>query len=332
MSDTTLRQIRMLQMIPRAPRRIDTGTLRRQLAELGFETTQRTVQRDLEKLSAVFPLVCDDRSRPHGWSWEREAEEQGMPVMAPRAALALKVMEEHATRLLPPDIVGFLQPYFRRAEGVLADQGDSAYRAWRERIAVIPGRQRLLPPSLSPGVADVVYEALFRQQRFIARYRRRGARDDAPSEYEVSPHGLVFRDNLVYLVASLWDYDDIRQLALHRILSAEPSDRPVHVPEGFSLDAYVRAGEFDYPVGKRIRLRAWFSHAAVQHLLETPLSEDQKVRWQEDGALLSATVQDTAQLRWWLLGLGEHVCVERPVALRRELMAVLSKTLGRYRD
>jgi predicted DNA-binding transcriptional regulator YafY len=69
MSDNFLRYLLVLREIPKAPRRVDTATLARRLEEHGLGVTRRTLQRDLERLSATFPLVCDDATKPYGWSW-----------------------------------------------------------------------------------------------------------------------------------------------------------------------------------------------------------------------------------------------------------------------
>ncbi len=52
------------------------------------------------------------------------------------------------------------------------------------------------------------------------------------------------------------------------------------------------------------------------HLVETPLSEDQVIESVDaDHVCVTATVRDTAQLEWWLLGFGSSVLVLEPVAL-----------------
>ena len=75
MSDTLLRQWAMLRHIPRAPHKTDTTTLRMRLMAEGFQVEPRTIQRDLNKLSLQFALVCDESTLPHGWSWM--ADNQG---------------------------------------------------------------------------------------------------------------------------------------------------------------------------------------------------------------------------------------------------------------
>ncbi|MGZ3416865.1 MAG: helix-turn-helix transcriptional regulator [Polyangiales bacterium] len=62
----------MLRLIPRAPRKIDSAALEAALCEHGQAIDRRSIQRDLHKLSVVFPIVCDDTHKPFGWSWMRD--------------------------------------------------------------------------------------------------------------------------------------------------------------------------------------------------------------------------------------------------------------------
>jgi predicted DNA-binding transcriptional regulator YafY len=103
---------------------------------------------------------------------------------------------------------------------------------------------------------------------------------------------------------------------------AEVLDASVIVPTGFDLDLYIQEGEFAYPVGEPMRLEAVFSHGADFHLHDTPLSADQVLtELDHERVLLRATVENTAELRWWLLGFGELVEVLAPADLREEFRA-----------
>ena len=86
--DALLRHWAMLRMIPRHPRRIDTGRIRDGLERLGYSITLRSIQRDLNKLAAVLPLSCDE-SKPQGWWWQAEAGLLEIPGLDPQAALAV---------------------------------------------------------------------------------------------------------------------------------------------------------------------------------------------------------------------------------------------------
>ncbi|OGQ52434.1 MAG: hypothetical protein A3J24_13235 [Deltaproteobacteria bacterium RIFCSPLOWO2_02_FULL_53_8] len=43
---------------------------------VNFEVSKRTVERDLISLSEIFPLISNERSRPYGWSWSKDASPQ----------------------------------------------------------------------------------------------------------------------------------------------------------------------------------------------------------------------------------------------------------------
>jgi len=63
-----------------------------------------------------------------------------------------------------------------------------------------------------------------------------------------------------------------------------------------------------------------------------PLGDDQKVTEENDGPLLvEATVNNSGQLRWWLLGFGYHVQLESS-ELREEFMEVSEKLINDYND
>ena len=81
-----------------------------------------------------------------------------------------------------------------------------------------------------------------------------------------------------------------------------------------------------------IRLRARFANEAAAHLRESRLAEDQVIMSDKDGwVLVEATVADTPQLRWWLLGFGAQVEVLEPVILRKEIVAKVSGLTKLYK-
>ena len=56
--------------------------------------------------------------------------------------------------------------------------------------------------------------------------------------------------NLIYLVCTLWNYQDIRQLALHRVKPAVMTDVAATLPADFDLDGYIEEQEFHYRSGR----------------------------------------------------------------------------------
>lgn len=331
MSETLLRQWEMLRSIPRAPAKVTVATLLAKLGAAGFKTTKRTVQRELNMLSNIFPLTSDDRSIPYGWSWASNAPAFDLPTMDGPTALTVRMIEQFIPSLLPPIIREQLAPQFARARAVLDGNPGNALSHWANCVRVVPREMPLLPPKFNNDAVRVVYDALLDGRRFTADYRSRAAEIDEVQSYEVSPLGLVARGTLLYLVCTLWNYQDIRQLALHRVVSATLSQKSVSKPHSFDLDRYIEQGEFQYPVGPTIQFKARFSRAAAAHLYETPISEDQVIEsFDTDHVIVTATVKDTLQLEWWLSGLVTSVEVLQPLELRARIIEQIRDATQHY--
>lgn len=317
-TDTLLRQWHMLREIPRYPHKITVSDLKTRLETAGFEVTVRTIQRDLNELSEAFPLHSDDRERPFGWSWQKDATAFDLPNLSNQEALAFAMIERYLRPLLPHALLDQLNPYFGRAKERLGDDAPTrGSRSWLGKVAVVQPTQNLIPPRLDPAVQAAVTDALLLDRRLRIRYRRKGEQE--LHEYVLSPLGLVQRGPMTYVVGAPWEYDDVRTFALHRIKQATVLDQGVKRPKGFSLEGRIAAGMLDFGAGKMVRLEAIFDTPSAEHLAETPLSADQSITLvDEDHIRLLATVLDTPQLRWWLLGFSNHVEVMAPAGLRRE--------------
>ncbi|MFQ5346196.1 MAG: helix-turn-helix transcriptional regulator, partial [Mariprofundus sp.] len=247
-----------------------------------------------------------------------------VPGIDSDTALAFYLAEKHLEPLLPRTTIKRLGPHFRRAEEVL-DQADAdkGNPAWRNKVRVLHRGPGLKSPAIKADVQSAIYDGLLRNRRLDVAYLPRGA--DTPKQYELNPLGLVLKDGLFYLVCSMWDYEDIRLLLLHRMKSATAMDIPCIAPDGFDLDGYIESGELDFAIGGEIRLKARVSRQIAIHLEERPLHDDQQLSECEDGSyLLESTTRYTNELRWWLLGFGSSVTVLAPEYLREEFKQIAS--------
>jgi hypothetical protein len=128
--------------------------------------TRRTVERDLEELSAVFPIVVDSRDKPFGLSWLRDASSFDLPGLTVPEALTLTLVEQHLRHHLSPITVDALRPHFRSAARTLSAVEDSApSRAWLDKERGMPSQQPLLPPRMGEECKRNVYLALMRDRQ-----------------------------------------------------------------------------------------------------------------------------------------------------------------------
>jgi len=311
--DAALRQIEMMRLIPRSPRSITVSRLSEMLVSEGYAINVRTIQRDLNALASIFDLRNDAVGRTQKWYWGKDAEMLDIPGMSPQTALTMFMTELFLYDQLPRSITSHLSHHFEQAREVLQKQGELS--SWTDKVRVVPRTQRLIPPKIDEDVVAVIYDALLNNRKFLGSYLKRGMR--VSKEYPVAPLGLVFRDGVTYLVATLREYPDVRQMALHRFRNAERLDEGIKSPKGFKLDHYINEGEFDYPEGDFINLEFKARNFVIQALRETPLSHNQGIRPFEEGwVIVSCRIKETQQLRWWLLGFGAQVEVLEPPHLR----------------
>lgn len=328
--DALFRHWHMLRLMPRHPRKISVQEIRQELERAGFEITERSIQRDLNELSTIFPLVSDTREKPYGWSWQQDAPSFDLPGLTAPEALTLSMAEQYLHDLLPAPVLNQLRPYFNAARKCLEGVPKRRHgRAWSDKVRVIPPTQPLLPPRVNPDVQRVVSEALLEERQIQVSYKRRG--ETKSVSYRIQPLAMVQRGPVLYLSVRIFDYDEIRMLALHRIQSAEFLEDHVDYPADFSIEKQAEDGFWGFGNGEKIRVELLFDEGYGEHLLETPLSSDQTVEATADGSLrIRATVADTPQLRWWILGFGEGVEVLDPRALREEVSATVENTHRRY--
>ena len=325
------RLVDTLAAIP-SHRKASTSEIRDRLKARGYDVTPRTLQRDLEALAREYGVECDDRTKPYGWHWPKNNPRISLPEMDWPVALSFYLLRQYLDGLLPSSVLDHLAPYFQEADTKLGQQfKDIPLKRWPEKVRVALPGQPMQSPRMSRAVRDSVTEALLTERQLEIRYRRPG--DTEAQAWRIHPLGLVQRGRIFYLAVRLFDYEDVRTITLHRIERASMLETAVQPPKDFSLDRWLDDGAMGFGDGGSLKLVVELHDGAGHHLLESPLSDDQKIVSidKEAGRLrITATVQDTEQLRWWLLGFGGKAEVIAPTGLRRDVAARLRKGVRRY--
>lgn len=302
--ETVLLALELLRRIPRN-RKVSASELHEQLSGLGLDRDIRTIQRQMEMLSEHFDIERDDRSKPYGYKWKERAEGLALPMLTEQESLLLTLAEQHLRNLLPANLMKSMEGFFVQARTNLGPSANAKReRAWLAKVRVVSTTQPLLPPKINAGVFEEVSNALYGDRWLKLDYRNAAGKR---SSVEVMPLGLAQQGPRLYLVCRYRDYDNERSLALHRIISARASTFTFERPKEFDLQKYDDDGRFGFGEGKRIKLAFRIDKVAGLHLLESPLSADQKAVEIGDQIAISATVVDSSQLKRWLRGFGEQV-------------------------
>ncbi len=343
MSATTLRRLKIIELLSEKPgNKFSVVALQKKLNSAGIEVPVRTLQRDLNALLTDHRISADQKN-PQGWSWvSNETWLDAIRVDA-HTALALLLSQEQLKRILPPNSWRHLTPILEKAEEVLADFSDTgSVGSWLDRIAVLPWGPPLQAPSLVPGIQETVTQAVLEGRQLELSYRP--GKGKIVRNHRVNPLGLVYREQILYLVSFVpsWideveeeddeeteeakevppvDKEQILLLALHRIQKAVALKTPRTEPPGFQLREYAEKHVFsDNDAEGEFEITFRIRKEAGQFLLETPLSKDQKAQPKRNWIYVTATVPDTWQCIWWLQSFGSAIEVLYPPRLRKEFV------------
>lgn len=318
---TTARQWQVLSQLQRN-RWVGTTHVYEQLKLAGFDISLRTVQRDLNALAKRFPIEKNN-ANPQGWRWCDDAPLQSLPHMNLSQAVAFNMVEANLTQLLPPAILDELFPWFDLARRQL--KNSKVTHSWIDRVRIEPATQPLIAPHIDLDSKDNIYHALFYQLQIQACYTRSNKLE--AQEYTLNPVAIIQRGVIIYLLATRTDDPEaiIRTFALHRFASVELLETSAQTPNNFQLDSYVDAGGmgFTHPLlsqlpdhGKNTAIELHFTKSAGRSLTESKLSDDQTVIINDDDTLtITATVNLTSQLVWWLRGFGKGLLATQPALL-----------------
>lgn len=329
MAETAMRYMVMLSKLPRFPNGISTQELLAELVEEGYPTSLRTIQRDLEKLSAHFPLVVDDSYRPYRWSYKSHATSQTFPRLDLPTAITLSLAEVYLKPVLPARLLRNIAPQLKEAHETIARSG-SELTTWPDKIRVLHRGLGIGRPQISDDIAEQIAEALLRDLQCEIYYQGRGR--DEPELLTVHPLAWIFRDPNTYLIATVEGREGPRQLLFHRMLNAKVMERPRECPTDFNIDHYINDSHMHILNSKKtINLHLRCDRQSMMHLLETPISNDQRIINENAQTFeLLASVYDSLDLQWWLKAHSNDIEILSPTWLRDRLIKLLESALVRH--
>lgn len=335
MNKQVIRLYQILILLPRYPVKKKITEIHDLLAQQDIGISIRSLQRDMLVLQEIFAGIVtvpsDDRS--NYWYWSKDAKLENLSGFTVNQALSLTLIKKFLEPLLPKVTLNELKPFFEQADKTLNGLKETSFSKWPNKIAILPSTQPLLPPVIKPEIHEKVSDALLNDEQIRIEYKKLVGQ---PSTYEINPLGMVLQGGVTYLVASLTENQAYRIFALHRIKSVNKTWRDSNHPKVFDLKQYIQDGNMGFNFTgthkySRIRLVVTFDEVSIKHLYETQLTKDQVIEDLGNGRFkLTATLQETEQLFWWLQSFGSRVEVLEPPELRNKMAKSVKVMAQRY--
>ena len=294
-----------------------------------FGVTKRTIQRDLETLSLVFPVEEGMLDRSRVWRLDRKS--LGKFADTSFTLPELCAFYVHRGQLacaggasIDPDLASALEKVAKALGPKMRKYLDqvSAVLTWKPDAALLAD-----PRANSATVNGLVCAAIDRRRVKMA-YHSFAARKVKP--YVVEPYRLTFGNGGLYLFAFVPAYGEMRTFAVQRIKKLQVTDQQFNPVSDVPDDPYkdsigIWAG------GKCERLEIEFAPGLAPYIEERQWGDSQQVASRPDGSIV-LTVKKAIDLplRSWILGFGHQARVLRPPALAEAIFEELEEAREQY--
>jgi predicted DNA-binding transcriptional regulator YafY len=308
------------------------------LGEKGIHVSRRTIQRDLDLFKRMFQDgIQEDMERGQrgaAWCWA--------PVSPFGWHLPGLNIETRLALFLGRQILSKTWPTFPFQESgdswkTIPMMGSADWQWWT-RIRVIDAGIPRIPPEMNDRIVQTLLTGYLLGKKIEISYNTTDpAYAGQPLLGIIDPLGIVIRDGRLHMVCR-FGTSAPRYISFQRVGEAKITAESVTTPEDFNLDEFIQQ-EFLFPVDKQKRISMLhvvlrFTKEAARTVLERPIGVDQEYRVDPDKGdgylLVSATVHDTKDLRWWINGYGPSVEVLEPPSLRKEVMENARHMLEMY--
>jgi predicted DNA-binding transcriptional regulator YafY len=249
-----------------------------------------------------FPteIACDDSQKEHLFRWETRNVLEA--PMERDLALTFNLADQYLRPVLSKRSLEHLEPQFSKAKELLNTKRVESTKKWLDKVRVIPNAFLVQKPILENDIYDDITRAVLDERRVNVNYQsvRSG---EKTKNYDFHPFGLIFRDP-VHLLIGVKDEDRSKPipLRLDRMQSITVyEDRPAQIPRNFDIDRFIQAKlGVSYSDNKEL-VKLKVSGVPLHIIVDTPLSENQKVDYLPGNtALITVDLRITQDFEQWL--------------------------------
>lgn len=285
-----------------------------------FETSKRTIYRDIEALSqAGVPLLAVP-----GQGYEL-MEGYFLPPLSFTAAEASTLLlgSGFVAQNLDAEYRSAAHAAAQKIEGVLPEKERAEVRKLQSNIHFLA--QNIGDPPVLRKLRQASFESRTVQFRYHARSHS-GDGSSAPRLRQADPYGLAFYRGAWYMSAFCHTNQDVRRFRLDRIEDLTVLSDTFERPADFKLEQ----GPSDED--RVIKVQVLFDASIARWVKEAHHFFIEKQEENDLGLLVTMLVRHERDVIQWLLGWGKHARVLEPESLRQQLAEEARGILENYQN
>lgn len=149
------------------------------------------------------------------------------------------------------------------------------------------------------------------------------------SERKIDPLHIMFRDGFWYLVAYCHSRKMLRMFRVDRIKQLQILDELFEAVD-FDIEEYIK-NSWSIAKGEKTKVAVRFSPPISRLIEEAKWHESQEIEKLDSGNLiLHLEVEETWEIKKWILGFGKYAEVLEPLSLRKEIREELGEMVEMY--
>lgn len=295
------------------------------------EVTVRTVYRDMKMLEGAGIPYFHDTENP-GYRVRRDFFMPPVQLTLDES-LALIALAEH--------IGGREQVPLTRAAGRAIEKVRSLLpSSLRSQIEQLDNHVAIHLARAGPhdGIQDVyelVRTAIMKRVVLKCRYVSAATNDgrQRKSDFLLHPYTLFFSQRAWYVVGYNTARREIRCLKLNRFTGIKLTADTYKMPTKFRLEDHLGNAWRMIRGDRTYQVELYFDPEFAETIGDTHWHPTQEIDWHDDGSItFKCRVDGLDEIVWWVLSMGPHCVVRRPIELVERVQELAQGVVNAYRS
>jgi proteasome accessory factor B len=291
-----------------------------------WETSTKTIQRDIEYMKDVLEAPIEYDSIEHGYYYTQPTFSMPAISISESDLFAVFVAERAMGQFRNTPIYAKLRSVFGKIQGSLPDK-TTVHPSWiNDRILCFEEPVTVIDMK----IWDTITKALRDNKRLKIKHASPGQK--SPIERKVDPYYLVNHKGEWYLSTHCHTRDSIRTFAVSRIKSAELLDETFSLPA--SMTRQKMFGDQFGIIWKKdcYRVKIRFNAEVAPYIRERRWHPEQKItNRHDDGLVIEFITNHLNEVKDWVLSWGAGARVLSPPLLVEKVRTSLKHALATYK-
>lgn len=189
------------------------------------------------------------------------------------------------------------------------------------------------PSKSYQGKEDIIQELIefmIKSESCLLKYH--SFYDDKLKAMGIDPLHFFYNKGGLYIIVRKTGLNDIRILAVERIIDIEGINRSFEYPTNIDPKKFLDSS-FDLITGEQFNVQIWFSKNIARYIKERSWSCTQEINNNEDGSIiLSMHTSGWVDIKSWILSYGSDARVLKPQKMINEIITETKKILNSYKE